>query len=284
MKKFLDKSWLVTRYLFLRTFQEGFSDRAASLAYTTLLAIVPILFVIFKLLSFFPIFEGVWDQLQNFIVKNFVAATAHVVSQHLHDFIKNVQNLPNSSILFLLVLDLFMLYSIHAVFRDIWHGKSTRHMSLFFLLYLVILFLSPFAFGLLLISASFLYKLAFISKLVTTPYIHQSLLILLPYLLTLITFTIFNWILPAARVRFIHAFIGGLITTIIFEIAKYVFTLYLSHFSTYRLVYGALAILPIFLVWLYVSWLIILLGAMITNLIAVGIPKRWQTKLKVEVT
>ena len=279
MLKFLKKTWLVLRYLSYRMVHDGLTYRAASLAYATILAIVPIMIAIVTILSYFPIFTGAASQIQQFILTNFVAESAKAISQHLTHFVSNVRYLSQTNLYLLLALDVLMLYNIHAAFNAIWHARHRWHLSLSFLIYFIVLMLSPLVFGGILVLGGFIYKLPFIEQLIQVPLIQKPLFVLAPYGLTLGIFTIFNWILPSCRVKFQHALLGGIITTLAFELAKNLFAFYLGHFHTYRQLYGTLATFPVFLIWLYVSWLIILLGALVTHAIAVGIPKHWQQKL-----
>jgi len=280
IRKGFHKLWLILSYLFLRFIKEGFTYRAASLAYATLLAIVPLTIVTFTILSFFPAFSGIAAKLQQFIIHNFVAESANVISTHIDHFLSNVHKLSKVNIVFLVILNLLMLYNINQAFNSVWRAKPKINLSITFLIYFIVLLLSPIVFGGVLVLASFVFKLSYVQNLMKHVTLLRPIIVLLPHLVTFLTFTVFNWILPSCRVRLLHAVVGGFITTVIFELAKTGFAFYLSKFSTYRVVYGALATLPLFLIWLYVSWLIILLGAIVTNLVAVGVPEPWQQKLK----
>ncbi len=258
-------------YLCHRYFHEGFSYRAASLAYATLLAMVPLMMIGFRILSIFPFFQGVGIQLQKIILSNFVASSAEVISKHLDDFLKNIGELSTVNIIFLVLVALLMIYNINAAFNSVWHAKRRLHFSFSFLIFLVVLLVSPIVLGGVLVLGSFFTKLPYFNQFGAIAYVQKPIFFILPHVLIFLTFTLFNWVLPSCRVRLSHAAVGGLITTVIFELAKFGFTVYISHVPTYRLLYGTMATVPIFLVWLYVSWMIILLGALITNLVAVGI-------------
>lgn len=279
MKNFMSQLWKILRYLTLRVLSEGLTYRAASLAYTTILAIVPISIAIFAILGYFPAFLAAFKEIQQFIIANFVAESAALVSQYLNQLVENIHHLSALNIIFLTILDIVMLYNIHRAFRSIWHTKEHWHLSLFFLAYVVVFMLAPLILGGVLILGAFVYQIPIIAQFITEPSVRKPLFILMPRVVTLLTFTIFNWVLPFCRIKFTHALLGGLVTTIIFELAKALFVLYIGQIHTYRELYGTLAIFPLFLIWLYVSWLIILVGALVTNLIAVGIPENWQAKL-----
>lgn len=270
--------WVNLYYIVHSLFHGGLINRAGALAYTTVLAIVPFMLAIVTVLSYFPVFKGVGDQIQQLILTNFVAESARTLSTHLTQFMHNVRHLSTANLYLLIALDVLMLYNIHEAFNDIWHVKPKWHLSLSFLIYIVVLMLSPCLLGGILVIGGALYKIPAIKALLLTPLLNKPLLRATPFLINFITFTLINWILPSCRVRLRFALLGGLLTTILFELSKNLFAFYLEHFHTYRQLYGALATLPVFLIWLYVSWLIILVGALITHLIAVGLPKTWQQK------
>lgn len=276
MRNFLSQLWAGLSYLTLRLLREGFTYRAASLAYATLLAIVPLMIVSFSVLAFFPAFHGVEKELQHFVLQNFVAESASAISVQLNHFAMHVHNLSAINGVFLVILDLLMLYNIQQAFNSVWHAKPKLNISIAFLIYFFVLLISPIVLGGVLVLGSLIYKMTFFSILINSSTIKTILYFTLPHLITWFIFTMLNWILPSAQVKFRHALIGGLLTTIVFELAKYGFSFYLTHFNTYRLIYGALATLPLFLIWLYVSWLIILLGALVTHLVAKGISPQWK--------
>ncbi len=274
MIKTIKRSLFVTGYFYNRYLEDHCANRAAALAYTTLLSLVPMMMIGFSVLSVFPVFKGVGDNVQNFILTNFVAGSANIISKHLQSFLQQLRVLSWTNIISLAVVSILMIYNMVRAFNAIWHASLRRHLALSFVIYLVILLITPIIFGILLVLTSYLASLPLIAGTKLKAWFEQPLLVIMPYCVAFLTFTFFNWILPSCKVKLKHAAIAGLVTTIFFELAKYLFALYLSFFPTYRLIYGALATIPIFLVWLYVSWTIILGGALICNLLAKGIPKR----------
>lgn len=270
----LKRTWEITEDLFNQFFQDGCSYRAASLAYSTLLSLVPLLIVVFYILSFFPVFKGTGEAFQQFLLNNFVAASANVISKKLNEFISNLNALSWPNLISLAGVSILLMYNMVKAFNAIWHVEMKQHFAISFIIYLVILFLSPILFGVLLLLSSYIASLPLISGATMTYFIKQPFLILFPYIIALLTFTFFNWILPSCKVRLLYAFIAGVITTLFFELAKFLFSLYLSFFPTYRLIYGALATIPLFLIWLYVSWTIILFGAIVCYNLSIKFPKK----------
>lgn len=260
--------------LYHRFFENRCPSRAASLAYTTLLSLVPLVMVGFYILSWFPVFKNIEPGLQKFILSNFVADSASVVSQYLNEFVAHISDLSMMNIGFLGIVSILLIYNMVGAFNEIWHVRMQTHFAIAFGIYLLVLLFTPLLFGILIVVISYFSSLPFIQSQGGMAFIRTPLLMVLPYLCEFIVFTFFNWMLPSTRVRFLYAAIAGLITTLLFEVAKHGFVLYLHFVPTYRLIYGALATVPIFLVWMYFSWLIILFGALVCHLLSRGLPKR----------
>ena len=256
-------------YIYKSFFANDCANRAASMAYTTLLSLVPMLMLSFWILSLFPAFTGTGQEFKQFIVKNFVAHSAQLVSDQLNQFIQQVKVLSWSSLLALAIVAILMIYDMVSAFNSIWHVQAKRHFVLSFSFYSLVLVLTPILFGIFMVGSSYLATLPFIAQIA---FLEKPVLYILPYLAALLIFTFFNWALPTCPVPFRSALIAGFITTLLFEISKYCFGLYMSLFPTYRLIYGALATIPIFLLWIYISWVILLLGAVICQAITKGIP------------
>ena len=267
------KLLFICSYLYQRFVKEGCTYRAAALAYTTLLSLVPLMIISFSILSLIPHFVEMGHKIQQFILANFVAASANVIAQHLTIFMQNVRHLSITTLAFLAGTALLLMYNINRAFNAIWHTEPHFHFTISFLLYSLVLLASPILIGAVMLLGTVLVRLPWIASIIQMPYVAEPLFFLLPYVLIFLVFTTLNWLLPACTVRVWHALLGGGITTVLFELARYGFTVYLTHFPTYRLVYGALATVPVFLVWLYVSWTIILLGVVVTKVVAEGIPE-----------
>lgn len=243
--------------------EEGYSSLAASLAYSTLLSLVPLMLVSFYVLSFFPTFEGTGVALQDFILKNFIAASASIIANHLNSFLRQLQVLSLTNFLAFAFVSILLIYNMVHAFNRIWKVRMRYYYGLSFLMYSMVLLLTPIFFGSLMLISSYIASLPLLSNTQNWALIRSPLLFMLPYFSAFITFTFLNWVLPSTKVKLRYALFGGLVTTLLFEIAKYLFSLYLSMVPTYQIIYGALATIPIFLVWLYVTWSIILFGALV---------------------
>jgi len=245
--------------------QQRCTETAASLSYTSLLSLVPLLAVLFAGFSTFPVFQELFDQLQEFVFKNFIPSSSEVIREYLTEFVGKASRLTLIGLLSLFVIALMLLWNIDKSLNKIWGSKKNTNYLRIFLTYWAVLTLGPVLIGASLIVTSYLTSLSFISDTVDLLGIKAVFWSLVPVLLTLLTFTLVYLIIPNSQVRFIHALIGGITATILFETAKEGFAFYISHNTTYTNLYGTLAALPIFLIWLYISWLVTLWGAVTTR-------------------
>lgn len=267
MKNIFKNFCCFLKALFDHFFDDHCPARAASLAYTTLLSIVPLMLLSFYILSYFPHLAGTGKQIEKFVLENFVASSASAIEDQLSIFIQHIKILSWTNIVALLVISALLILNMVSAVNQIWRVTLRHTYALSFLIYVIFLLLSPIAFGLVLMMSSYLTSIPLLLKFAEITYIKPSLLFVFPFIIEWVGFTLFNWILPSASVRLRYACFAGLITTILFEVAKYGFVQYIHYFPTYRLIYGALAIIPIFLVWIYVTWLVILLGVLVCYLL-----------------
>lgn len=243
---------------------DGLTTRAAALAFATLLSLVPLLTVSFSVLTAFPVFEEFALKIQDFIIQNFVAASAQVVQQHLQNIVHQTSQLSAIGMLFLVATAVLMVFNMELAFNVIWRVKKRRSFLSAFLMYWAVLTLTPILIGIGLIISTYVISLPLISVAANLLGLKKILFYATPFLSTLVAFTLLYLAVPNRKVQFRYAVAGGLVASILFEIAKQGFVLYITRFSVYRLIYGALAAIPIFLVWIYLSWLIILFGAVVS--------------------
>ncbi len=248
--------------------------RASALAFTTLLAIVPLMSVSFAILSTFPVFQNLAGPVRDFIFANFVPTTGKIIQNYLQVFAAQVSKLSVIGVFFLFIVALLVMYTIESAMNKIWKVRSSRHGIPAFLLYWAIVSLAPFLLGISLAFSSYFLSIPFIAT-------HDTPLLLsyLPFLFSLLGFTFLYVIVPNCPVRLLHGFYGGLVAALLFESAKLAFAYYVSHYNTYQLLYGAFASVPIFFVWIYWVWFITLLGAEICYAFSVHHQRRIGTPL-----
>ncbi|MGQ3892768.1 YihY family inner membrane protein [Legionella sp. CNM-4043-24] len=263
------------RFVIAHFIEDDGPYRASALAFTTLLAIVPLMAVGIALFSSFPVFNGISEPLQNFIFDNFVPATGKVVQSYLLQFATQVSKLSIGGTVFLFVTGLLLMVTIESAMNKIWRVNTGRQGVAALLLYWAILSLSPFFLSLSLAASSYLISIPFFRD-------HEApslLLSALPFFLSLTGFTLLYLIVPNRPVSWRHALWGGLFASILVESAKRGFTFYLSRYNEYELLYGAFAAIPIFFVWIYWVWFITLLGAEISYALSVHHQRRRGTLL-----
>lgn len=264
----------------LRFRNEGSFYRASALTFTTLLAIVPLLFVMLSILSAFPISRHLTQEIQDFIFANFVPATGEILKTYLVEFVEKAGNLSWIGILFLLVTAISMLYTIEQALNHIWHVERRRAGLATFMLYWSILTLSPILLGLSFTLSTFVISLPEVNSAAAWLGITEFLLSIMVFTLVWLAFAIVYITIPNCQVPVQHGFIGGLVAASLYELARQGFAFYISHFSTYQLIYGAMAVIPVFLLWLYLLWLIILFGAVFTQCLTFRFTIIGQRKLQ----
>ena len=239
---------------------------AGALTYMTLFAIVPMLTVCYSMFSIIPAFKTVGSQFQALIFSQLLPSNEQLIIKYLSDFSTQARKLTAFGVLFLMTSAYFMLKNIEKNFNAIWNVPRERRGLANFLLYWAILSLGPLLLGLALIMNTYLISLRiFVGHYDSLDFI-DSLFEWLPWLLTASAFTLLFVAVPNCKVRLIDATIGGILTLLAFELCKKGFTLVVAH-SSLNLIYGAFAAVPLFLLWINLSWMIILGGAVVVRTI-----------------
>ncbi len=243
-------------------------QNAAAMTYTTLLSLVPLIAVMISVFSVFPIADKVSEQLQNFVFENFVPASSDVLQTYLDEFTGKAAKMTGTSFIFLVIVAVMLMASIDQAFNRIWRVKRKRGTMKMFMVYWSVISLGP-----ILIALS----IAVTSYIVSLPLLHETgmfepagkLLSFAPVFVSSLAFMLMYAVIPNRPVPVKHAFAGGLVAATMFELAKRGFGFYVTSFPSYEAIYGALATVPIFLVWLYLSWLVTLLGAEFTYCLSI---------------
>lgn len=235
---------------------------ASSLTFTSLLAIVPIVTVALTIITAFPVFGQMTAALQEFILENMVPASADVVASYTQQFTQNAARLTAVGIGFLFVTSIMLLLTIERAFNDIWRVRRPRPVVQRVFVYWTLITVGPVLMGASLSLTSWLVGQA-VGLVQGLPGAGVVLLSVVPVLLTSVALAILYLAMPNRRIRVQDALIGGLFGGVAFELMKRGFALYVAQFPTYTLVYGAFATVPIFLLWIYVSWLVVIFGAVV---------------------
>lgn len=263
------------RYVLGRFIGDGCLTAAAALSYTTLVSLVPLIAIVFAVLSAFPIFADERDQLLAQLFGKFVPEVGAEMDYWFRYFAGAAVKTTTLGILALAVTVVLMLATVEDQLHHIWHVRARRPWLQRILAYWAILTLGPLLLGTAFSLPSYLDLMAQrhgldAGALLASPGT-KELVRFLPFLLEAFAFTLLYELIPNCAVRWREAFAGGVVTALLIDVLRVGFALYISYVSTYRAVYGAVAGIPIFLLWMYIVWATVLFGAVV----AAAIP-RWR--------
>ena len=264
----MQKNWqdlqAFLRFVATRFVQDRCAQIASSLTFTTLLSLVPLITIALTLFSAFPVFDDFSVQIKSYLLNNLMPETSgKIISRYMEQFAESAGRLSAVGVVFLGVTAMLMMVTISQAFNTIWQVRRPRPLVKRLIVYWAVLTLAPILVGASLSLTSWLVGLS-MGYAKHIPIFGVGALKILPVLFTTLAFAILFRIVPGRYVPYKHALIGGVVASVLFETMNRVFGYYISHFPTYKLVYGAFASVPIFLMWIYLSWLTILLGAVVT--------------------
>ncbi len=247
--------------------EERCAQAAASLAFTTLLGLVPLLAVALVLISKFDLFSGLGEALRAFLLANLLPEKAgKVIAAYALQFSQKAGRLTAIGTALLAATAILLMLSVDRVFGQIWRIKRPRPLLRRIAVYFGALVLGPIALGASIALTSYLVTASL--GLVNEPkWVTDLALKTLSVALLAVLFAALYHFVPNRPVQRRHAIVGGVTAALGFALAQRLFALYVAKFPTYTLIYGAFATVPIFLVWLYLSWLVVLVGALVTALL-----------------
>jgi membrane protein len=247
-------------FLWRRFLDDRLFEAAGALSYTTVFALVPLSMVVFGVLSAFPVFDQWSDSLTNYIFTNFVPSAARKVEDYLKGFTANTGQLTTAGVIALVTSLLITLFSVEGTFNRIWRVKTARPKFSRFLVYWTVLTLGALVAATSLALSSQLFALAVFS---TAPgrLLEAVMMRLAPMAIELLAFAAIFRVVPHRTVKWRHAAAGAVLSVLLFELVKWGIGLYIGSFGSYQKIYGPLAFVPVFLLWTYLGWVSILLGA-----------------------
>ena len=267
MKKRILVAIAFLRYLWRRWTEDRCLQIAASLAFTTLLALAPIFGIGVALLSRAPFFEELLVQIKIFLLLNLVPEIAHrIITVYLEEFATNAVRLTTLGVAGLFVTAMATMLTVERQVHAIWREKRTRPLWISVFAYSTLLIVGPALIALSVSITTYLMSLS--TEVEVSRRAHSFLLQAMPSLVSAIAFFLIYKILPYHKVRWTHAAAGAVVAGILFEAAKEGFAFYVANVPAYNVLYGAFVAIPFFLLWIYVSWVVILLGAEITAALA----------------
>ena len=248
------------RISFLNLLRSGGMRRAGALTYTTILALVPLLVLIFTLFKMLGGLENIQQLVEPHIFSLLTPGTGEQVRGFITGMVESAtsRSLGLVGTLFLFMMSYGLLSSIENDFNLIWGERKNRSLTQRVVVYWTLLTLTPI---LLVVSIYLSTQALTLSDIPLTPELESRLSLLLPALLQMLAFWLLFWIMPKTPVRLSAAFRAAIVTSLLWELAKWGFASYSASVIQYNLVYGSLAVFPLFLIWLFVTWIVILFGA-----------------------
>ncbi len=239
-------------------------QRASALAYASLLAFVPLSVLGFSVFSGFEAFAGWAERVRDALLSYLVPTSREAILAYLGTVTEKTTALSVFGVLGLLVTATALLNTIEEAFNDIWRITRARPWLSKFVTFWATLTLAPLLIGASLTITSYFAALPVIRDVAEGAGAIGRIPFVLPWVMSSLALATMYVVLPNTSVPFRHALIGGLIAGALFELSKLGFAYYVTEVANYQRLYGALSTLPIFLIWLYLVWVIVLAGAEIT--------------------
>lgn len=272
-------SWSDLRDLFVfarnRLHEERLSQVAGSLTYTTVLALVPILTIALAIFTTFPLFNTFRAALESYLSESLIPSSiSTTILGYLTQFAIQAKGLSAVGAVLLIVTAVLMMMTVDRTLNDIWRVKTQRPFAQRVTVYWAIVTLGPLLIGVSMTLTSYLFT-ATSDVVASVPFIGAVFYTLISILFTTGAFTLLYLMVPNRPVNWRDAAWGGLVAAIAFEIVKRLFAGFVSQSPTYTMVYGAVAAIPIFLLWIYLCWLITLFGAVLAASLPIVKYERW---------
>ena len=259
--------WLTLfRFLvyFLKRFLRDDCPRiAASLSYSTLLSLVPLLAIALAILSVLPLADGLYDKVQHAVLENVIPDIGDEIEGQITDFVSKANQASGIGFAVLFVTGFLLLTTIMNAFNTIWRVTEQRPLIWRLFLKWILLISWPFLVGISISLSSYAFAMVQwvgIDDIGGTFVMARSL----SFAIAVLAFSSIYIILPGRPIRLLDALVGAVAAALLFDLLKSGFGFYLQNFPTYQAIYGVLAAVPIFLVWMYLTWIVVLLGAEIT--------------------
>lgn len=254
-----------TAYVLHRFREERCLRMAASLSYTSLLAIVPLTAIAFAMLAAFPVFEGMREQFQSVLFANLLPDSAQAMRAYFDQFVRNTATLSAVGIIGLALTAVLLLGTIESSLNAIFQVERPRALAPRLMSFWAVITLGP-----LLLGASFSLSTYLFAA---TEWLGLDVLSgplgrtarLMPTVIIIVLLVFFYVVIPNRPVSLRAAAVGGTLAGLLFSVLRGVFGYYVANFPTYQTIYGAVSAVPIFLVWMYLSWTVVLLGAVVAS-------------------
>jgi membrane protein len=234
---------------------------ASALSYSSLLALAPMVAIIFSMFSLFSVTVAIGEGMGDFIYRYLIPTAGDEVQQYLEQFSSQAGALTAVGLLIFVLTALLLLFNIEDSFNEIWRVKKGRSIAQRITVYWSMVTLGPILMGASLSLSTYLLSTQIIQGSELEAQTRSLGLRLLPFLIEALAFLLLYSTMPNKRVSWRAAAWGSLVAALLFEVSKKIFSLFILNFNSYEVLYGVLATIPIFLIWIYLSWLVTLFGA-----------------------
>ena len=249
------------KYFLNRVKRDSIGLEASALSFTSILALIPAISVIF------PSFEQFRESLKNFAKANFMPVFADNLGNYVGTFVEHAGKLTATSTVVFFVISLLLVRSIDQCLNRIWRG-GRRKLGTMIAIYWTLLTLGPIALGIVIWIFTKVMGFA-ISSNSTVGLPLMIAYFVFPIIIECGVLTAVYVIVPRVRVKVQDALLGAVFVTVAFEVSKKIFSIFVLNFSNYEAIYGAIAVIPVLFVWIYINWWIVLLGAEFTATLGV---------------
>ena len=239
------------------------------LTLSSLFAIVPMMSVIYAVLKMIPGLKTSQAQMQQWVFQNLIPSASMQIESYLSKFAEQAAQLTQVGVMMLMVTSVFMLIKIEKAVNQIWRVKAHRKGVKAFVIYWAVLTLGPLLLGVGFGVTSYVVSLKWFVASMGEWSFKKVFFDLLPFFFTSLAFSLIYIVMPTSNVPVKQGLISGVIASVCFEIAKTAFAIFITRFPSYQFIYGAFAFFPIFLIWIYLSWIIVLLGAVLSRCLVV---------------
>jgi len=265
------------RFVLRRWTEDRCPQIAGSLTFTTLLALVPTFAIAVSVLSVLPFFEDVLVQIKIFLLLNLVPDIAYkIITVYMEEFRHNAARLTTLGLMVLFVTAIALMLTVDRSINAIWRVRRSRPFWISLLAYVMLLTMGPLLIGVS-VSATTYLMMTLSTEISNVPArTHSVLLQVVPISMSAVAFFLLYRLVPHQKVAWPDALVGGIVAAAMFELAKEVFAIYVR-WAPLSMVYGTFAAVPFFLLWIYLSWLVVLLGAELAASLADWRSGRWRT-------
>ncbi len=250
--------------LFVNNFKkERIHVTAGYLSYVTLMSLVPLMVVMLSVMTAFPIFSEIRELIENFVYQNFVPASGDVVQEHITGFVSNASKMSAVAITALFIFAMLLISAIDKCLNKLWRVDEKRRVITSFSMYWMVLTLGPVLVGSSLVLSSYILSMVSLGDYDLLG-LTNVLVRALPLVASTTAFFILYIVVPNKVIPAKFAIAGAVLAAVLFEVAKKSFAIYVTQLPSYQAIYGALSSIPILFLWVYLSWLVVLVGALFT--------------------